>query len=278
MIFREGNGYAGLPLCPLTVRPGGKAELRFAFDATNVEGYGMAMEHCLAVVVLAAGGSDTAAPLCGYREGSLPWRSGFKVMEKKKAEVRPPDPAPVPIVTVVEPEVKSEIEVVKLEIAGPEVTVEEIKALAEEASATEPDELDETEEDSPVPPPHDPESGITDAFKDEVEAILKSHTHMKPFEKQNRQVQWVRISLDENLSLPNYICDLLSEPFVESAYRLYNHLILGTTADTGPKRYYIGVPALYDPKDKLVGFRQFKTSENKDPILGDYGYWLIFMS
>ena len=101
---------------------------------------------------------------------------------------------------------------------------------------------------------------------------------MHPFQKQSRHVEWVRISLDEDLQLPNYICDLLNEPFVETAYAQYSHLILGKATDEGPKRYYIGIPALYEPKDKIIGFRQFKCSEDSEHKPGDYGYWLIFMS
>jgi len=116
------------------------------------------------------------------------------------------------------------------------------------------------------------------AFEAEVEEIMRSHTRMYPFRKQKRSVHWARISLDEDLTLPEYANELLNTPFVVKAYRQYSHLLLGKTSDDGPKRYYIGVPSIYEPADKIIGFRQFKSCENETPVPGDYGYWLIFMS
>jgi len=226
MIFKSGGG---LKLCSLTVNEKGRGELSHSFNTES-------LEDCAAVAVIASG-TKTSAPLCGYREGSFPWRNSYNLI---KEEPPPKEEAP-----------------------------EEKEEIPEE----------EEEEETPYEPlPPDPENTLTDAFKKEVEGLLKSHTRMQPFQKQSRDVIWVRISLDEDLSLPNYICDLLSDPFVEEAYNQYSHLILGKAVDAGPTRYYIGVPALYEATDKIVGFRQFKGSGDAEPTAGDYGYWLIFMS
>ena len=296
LIFREEGNYAGLPLCTLNPSPNGKAELRYLFDAGNIAGFGKALDDCLAVAIVASGGS---APLCAYKDAPLSWRGSFRKLEKNG----PPEPVPMPLMEK-EPEM-APIEVSETAEEVPEESDQE-KQLREEEPYEEPPypeephgeppRQEEPHEEPPRPeesheePPRQEESPeklpeaelsesmVTDVFEKEVEAILKSHTHMRPFKKQNRSVNWVRISLDEGLSLPDYIRDLLSEPFVEAAYSQYNHLILGKAADDGPKRYYIGVPALYSPGDKLAGFRQFKCSEDTEPSLGDYGYWLIFMS
>ena len=260
LIFKDGSGYMGLPLCALTIRPNGKAELRHSFNAADIEGCGLALDQCQAVVIITGAGRNAASPLCGYREGPLPWRSGFKIFERNMAAEKIPDD------TSKEPETPEEI---------PEDISKEPETL-EEIPSEEPLILS-----SPPPSPQpssNAENSLSAAFKEEVDAILNSHTHMHPFQKQNRHVNWVRISLNENLSLPKNICDLLNTPFVEAAYRRYSHLILGKTADSGVLRYYIGVPAAYDPEDKAVGFRQFKCSMDNEPAYGDYGYWLVFMS
>ena len=283
LIFKDGTTYAGLPLATLAVHPEGKAELRHIFNASDIEGYGVSLEECLAVAIVAIGGNDTAAPLTGYRDAVIPWRSGFKKLKKGTEEMTASTAShdlpkgPKHLKEVLE-EISDGYE--EYDEADEYDEYEEYDENEEYDEYEEADENEATdeEESSYISPSTDPENTLTEKFKEEVNAILKSHTQMQPFQKQNRSVHWVRISLDEDLTLPNYICDLLTEPFVEKSYKKYSHLILGKATDDGPKRYYIGVPALYDPKNKIVGFRQFKCSEDKEPNPGDYGYWLIFMS
>lgn len=271
LIFKDDNTYAGLPLCTLPVLPNGKGELRHSFNAMDIEGYGRSLDQCLAVAVIAGEGRTPSVPLCGYREGQLPWRSHFKILEKKEK-------LPERTVRAIPREAPKEVpveKVVELLNETPKTTETpniSIKIETPEKVEAAPDKA------QPVFPLPNPINSLSDAFKDEVEAILKSHTHMQPFQKQNRDVQWVRISLDEGLSLPDDVRSVLKDPFVENAYNQYNHLLLGKTTDDGTQRYYIGVPALYDPGDRVIGFRQFKGSMDTTPVAGDYGYWLIFMS
>ncbi|MCL2398733.1 MAG: hypothetical protein FWC91_03180 [Defluviitaleaceae bacterium] len=296
LLFKDGGGYVGLPLCPLTVKASGKGEARYTFDAANIEGFGMALDECQALIIIA--GSDTAAPLCGYRNEILPWRRSFKKLDKtpkipkisttapgiKEMAKKPTEAENIVVEKPVE-EVKAEhikeqdvIEEIEKEETIEEIIIEEEELKEEfinESAIREDLSGEESMYDIPI---LDSENALTDDFKEEVAMRLEGNTHIQPFQKQSRNVQWVRISIDENLTLPNHICDLLTKSFVENAFRQYSHLILGTTTDDGPKRYYIGVPALYNPKDKIVGFRQFKCSEDKYPKLGDFGYWLIFMS
>ena len=283
LIFKQGNRYSGLPLCSISPNASGKVEQRYSFDALDIEGFGLSLDQCLAVAVIASGGSGTAAPLCAYKDTEISWRNGFTVAEAVKlptVEAAKESPKKVTMVDAIadsnSEKIKEIGEAEEAEGAGAEGQegsdeVEELVEVEESVEAVE-------EEAHSLEVAVDPESILSDTFKEEVELMLKSHTHMQPFEKQNRDVQWVRISLNEDLTLPNNICDLLNEAFVEAAYRQYNHLILGKALDEGLKRYYIGIPALYDPKDKIIGFRQFKCSENAEPKSGDYGYWLIFMS
>jgi len=215
LIFAQGNGYAGLPVCNISPNANGRAKQNIHLDAGD-------LEKCIAVAVLT---SKNDAPLCAYKDEQVPWHKDFALIDKRTEEVTEAEP-------------------------------QAFETLV----------------------PQDPDNLLSDAFKEEVESMIKTHTHMQPFEKQSRDVEWMRISLNEDLSLPDYICELLNEPFVKSAFNQYNHLILGKAVDEGAKRYYIGIPALYDSKDKIVGFRQFKSSEDKEPQAGDYGYWLVFMA
>lgn len=264
----NGNGMKSRPVCALSVGKNGKGEARYYFSPSEMD-----MEKCLGVAVR----HNDVLALCGYREDVKAgdnWGNNWIEEAEEVEEVG---------------EVREIDEVGEIEDSSNEGYSIEGYSIGdssnEDYSIKDYSNQDYPTKDSPAeedeaydPPPPDPEKGLSDQFKEEVEAILISHTHMHPFQKQNRKVAWVRISLDENLSLPNHICDLLYDPFVEKAYMRYSHLILGKALDDGPKRYYIGVPALYDAKDKIIGFRQFKCSEDTPPKEGDYGYWLIFMS
>ena len=274
LIFEDTkNNYVGIPLCALTVHANGKGELKHSFNATDIEGFNIGIESCVAVAIIVAGASDTSAPLCGYKQGEVPWRRGFKKLTASTRDVleeildKPSTQEP-PEADIVESRAETEMDV-EVEV---EVEVEETDVEVDVDAEV------EAEDDEYIPVKPDPQTLLSDTFKAEVNEALKSHTHMQPFKKPIKNVQWVRISLEEDFSLPDYICDLLSDPFVEKSYSSYNHLILGKSKGKNAKRYYIGVPSLYDPKDKLVGFRQFKCSEDKKPKEGDYGYWLVFMA
>ncbi|MCL2420247.1 MAG: hypothetical protein FWD03_00145 [Defluviitaleaceae bacterium] len=266
LIFKSDNTYAGLPLCALSVPPTGKAELRCTFDPANIEGYGFPLDQCLAVAIISGEGRAASAPLCGYQEGPIPWRNGFMILEKNKKEL----PKEAPAIPKAEPPKAPAITIEVPEVPVPEeIAPEEIipEALTPEAIV-----------ESPPTTPPTPTSTLSDTFKQEVDAILKTHTKMQPFQKQNRDVEWVRISPDEELSLPEDVRSLLNDPFVKNAFSQYSHLLLGKTTDDGNLRYYIGVPALYNPEDKAIGFKQFKGSKDADPVDGDYGYWLVHIS
>ena len=292
LIFKNENNYAGLPLCSLSPSLYGKAELRHSFDAADIEGFNLSLEQCLAVAIIATGGNGISAPLCGYKQDIQSWRNGFIRLEKAKEapkESIKETPEAIEAPADVPSEISEEVPLEEISLKetsfkeAPEDILKEVgkkddEEILENALEDSEETLEDAADEAIITFNICPESTLSEAFKNEVETILKSHTHMQPFEKQNRDVDWVRISLNEDLSLPDGIRDLLNEPFVESAYRQYNHLILGKALDEGLKRYYIGIPALYDPKDKIIGFRQFKCSEDTEPMPGDYGYWLIFMS
>jgi len=254
LIFKSESGFSGIPLCPLSVQANGKAELRHSFNAANIGDFGLSLNDCLAVAVIASGAAGTATPLCGYKDGKpIAWRSGFKRLEKtpppppKPEPEKPPEPNPMPE-PVIEPE-------------------------------PEPEPIEETP--PPTPPPPQPtievESSISESLKKEVESIFKTHTQMKPFIRQKRTVKWIRISPDEELDFPKTVKDQLSKPFVEKAYQQYNHLIFGKTIDDLELRYYIGIPATYNTDDEKLGYKQFKINSGAKAKDGDYGYWLIFI-
>ncbi len=116
----------------------------------------------------------------------------------------------------------------------------------------------------------------------DLDHIMKNNTTLTPFANQNRDVKWVRITVDEIVTLPIDCWKYMNHPFIISASKKYNHLILGKFADNGKVKYVLGVPGEYNQAYKLhaskLGFKQFKPCENKNnPTATDYGYWLMII-
>lgn len=117
--------------------------------------------------------------------------------------------------------------------------------------------------------------------KNDLDLIFEEYATMTPFQRQNREVHWIRISPKELCLLPFDFYTYQCNPLILSAYRKYQHLILGRTGGKLEKgrEYILGVPEQYHTDYRLtalkMGFGQFKCCEDARPREGDYGYWLM---
>ena len=89
-------------------------------------------------------------------------------------------------------------------------------------------------------------------------------------------MEWVRISLQELQSLEDLPFEWCSQPFIELCYNKVGYLILGR--DTDIEGYYVGIPDIYDPKQKFIlaydGSERFKFRNEEAATPGSYGYWI----
>ncbi len=112
-----------------------------------------------------------------------------------------------------------------------------------------------------------------------VNYIFENNIKMTPFQHQKKDINWVRIDLSELVVLPGKMWLYLNNPFVSFSEKKYKHLILGRFFERGKENYILGVPGKYFSDYRLEaglqGFNQFKCCENKLPVDGDYGYWLL---
>lgn len=112
-----------------------------------------------------------------------------------------------------------------------------------------------------------------------LDCIFANNLKMTPFQNQKKDVKWVRIASDELVVLPGRSWVYLNNPFVSLSEKRYKHLILGKFFEGGKEKYILGVPGRYFSDYRLEaglqGFRQFKCCENKVPVDGDYGYWIL---
>jgi|GEM_PF-1848831 len=113
----------------------------------------------------------------------------------------------------------------------------------------------------------------------DVWRVFETHTPVYPFAKQNADVQWVQIRLDELARLPFGDTRLTGSPFVTEGYEKGGHLLLGMLSQGVITRFILGVPGLYEPEERRaaarLGFRQFKTTGGTAPVEGAEGYWLL---
>ena len=90
-------------------------------------------------------------------------------------------------------------------------------------------------------------------------------------------VDVVEISPEDIEKMPNMNWHLLRNSFVKYGYQTFRHLIAGKINDNGNKRYFIGVPGIYNRRERttagLYGFTYFKFSMRSDIHLSQFGYW-----
>jgi len=118
---------------------------------------------------------------------------------------------------------------------------------------------------------------------DNLDAIFSSKEPAIPFQRQSRKTKWVRFNLSDQVPPPINKPHLFEEPFILTALEEHGHLILGMTADPGPRRYIIGVPGNPNQdsrqKARRLGFTQFKHCDDTRPNgKGEPGYWLMFIT
>ena len=111
--------------------------------------------------------------------------------------------------------------------------------------------------------------------------LFETNEPVTPFEKQNVDVSWVLISMDELMRLPFNMPRLLESDFLRDSYVKNDRLILGKLSQGIMTRFVLGVPGLYDEGEHRaaarLGFRQFKTLDGEPAAPGTPGYWLLII-
>jgi len=115
-----------------------------------------------------------------------------------------------------------------------------------------------------------------------LDALFETKEAITPFQRQARETGWVSFTLADPVPPPVNRPHLFEDPFILTTLEEYGYLILGRTTDSGPRRFIIGVPGIYDnesrQKARRLGFSQFKSCNDAHPSWGEHGYWLIFIS
>ena len=118
---------------------------------------------------------------------------------------------------------------------------------------------------------------IQDPDHTKIEEIYKNAQKVSPFKNKAMNISWAKIALSELISLPKLSYEWCTQPFITFSYYKYNHLLLGR--DNNLTQYYVGIPDIYHPDRQYIlsseRVDKFVCCENKEPQIGEYGYWLI---
>lgn len=111
--------------------------------------------------------------------------------------------------------------------------------------------------------------------------ILENYPVMTPFAG-DQNTLCVRMELKDLRQLPKQFWYLGNNSFLLHGFFNYRYFILGMTEEFGVKKWFIGVPGVFQNPERvmaaLFGFPEFR-SEKPSPInTGEFGYWYRYLN
>ena len=278
----------------------GKGGLKWEFDPKNTGESNEDIGHFDVAAVVVPRDNEVISPLVGYRNEPVMWKNIFFSSPKKQAEEDAPE--------------DTEVAETADAHVGNIIAGDEISAPAQDSSDEE--QIDEeqieeadgisndvTDAEADVSVNTTTETDILKAAKEqglyslEIQEIIKdiaqtftarkcgldllfeTKPKTKPFLKQNRDVVWIQIAIQDLQNLFENHRVSLEDQFVINAEKKYKHLILGRYSELGRYHYILGIPDVYDPVQSREiirkGYVQFKCYESLSPKPGEPGYFLL---
>lgn len=137
--------------------------------------------------------------------------------------------------------------------------------------------------------PNEPETSQTETILEEVETEQPTQNNTdwwsENFAGREKKLLFaddelydvVEISLADIEKMPEFNWALMNNRFVDQGYYYFRHLIAGRIRKSGEDGYFIGVPGVYNRRERanasMYGFTRFKFSMRGDVRLGQFGYW-----
>ena len=105
------------------------------------------------------------------------------------------------------------------------------------------------------------------------ELFMEHYPKMTPFQG-NQEIDCVRIELKDLRKLPPNYWYLGNNSFLLHGFFNYRYLILGSLTQENQKHYFLGIPGIFQPQEKVMatffGFPEFLYENSK------FGYWYRF--
>lgn len=303
-IHMRGTGYTGIA-CPvyLFVREndrmlgisigkiqltGGSGDSRFSLDGENIGGSGYGLGKICGFLIFV---TDKIMFASQWDEKEIR-RDGFTLLE----EVNHPEE--------IEPGPRAAGNLLKAEEPAPEP-----EAAWKQPKWEEDDSESEEPEPDPKPEELEPERelqaedgiGLTNEqliFGESIQAteaaaqpteqpwamkwqfMLENYPVMTPFEGED-EVLCIRMELKDLRLLPKRYWYLGNNSFLLHGFFNYRYIILGAMQEKRQKRWFLGVPGVFQSQEKVMaaifGFPEYKSEKISEQKTGQFGYWYRFL-
>lgn len=110
--------------------------------------------------------------------------------------------------------------------------------------------------------------------------ILENYPVLTPFEGEE-EILCVRLELKDLRLLPKRYWYLGNNSFLLHGFFNYRYLILGAMEQEGSKRWFIGIPGIFQSQEKVMasifGFTEYKSEKTAEQKTNEFGYWYRFL-
>ena len=132
----------------------------------------------------------------------------------------------------------------------------------------------------PSQPEQQPEA-LPENWEQKWKFILENYPVMTPFAGDENTV-CVRLELKDIRLLPRPYWYLGNNSFLLHGFFNYRYLILGAVEKSGKKRWFLGIPGVYQNPERvmatLFGFPEFRNEKSAPINTGEFGYWFRYLN
>lgn len=132
-----------------------------------------------------------------------------------------------------------------------------------------------------APSPEEAIPSPEESWEEKWNFILDSYPVMTPFEE-NTEILCVRWELKDLRMLPKRYWYLGNNSFLLHGFFNYRYLIVGVMEQEGKKRWFLGVPGVFQSQEKVMaaifGFPEFETEKIAKQKTGQFGYWYRYLN
>lgn len=293
LINSNRNKFNAIKIGELKIDSRGYAELNFEFDTENILNKEIPI-NSIDVIALTPKNNKKIIVMEGYKNNKTDWHDNFNNEEKKDKNNEEKNNTEKKITDNKKnmDETEPKIETEKVQNIQPQITDEKEETVAKSKSDSQNLIVESVEKFKDIAEKINKELEQLKNYRfmseEEIEKlepknknnfcleyIFENNIPMSPFEKQTKEIKWVRLAIQEMICLPIDFWLYANHPFIYSAYCKNKHMILGRNSE----EYILGLPDKYQPEYKglmsKLGFIQFKCCKDKKPMREDYGYWLM---
>ena len=110
--------------------------------------------------------------------------------------------------------------------------------------------------------------------------MLENYPVLTPFEGEE-EILCIRLELKELRLLPKRYWYLGNNSFLLHGFFNYRYLILGVMQQEEKKRWFLGVPGVFQSQEKVMaaifGFPEYKSEKSAQQKTDQFGYWYRFL-